>query len=272
MGTTLTLTSKWVREWSNNRYHTAKFFPLDEFEGVTGFTSVYAFSQEDAKTMEKNQTVAGCSNFKVWTDAFIMDIDDGGVSLPGVLERLKVLGLAHEVWLSGYKGHHVVVPCKPMSGLDVPYTQRKFAETFEGDIDLSLYRHNSLIRLPGTLHRKSTADKELRKTLVGRHPGKRLVFNKQVRDPARDKVFSLEEGMFPDSWLEAGITRYQRLIGNSPGRGNRFTTLWSVAKALVQSGLSHDTILEMMGAVNATWGEDEHEESEVVRAVKEAFK
>lgn len=258
----------WFREWSPDNYHTVYFCPVKDIIGAKGFASVYAFKKQDVETMKANQSVAGCSNFEVWADRLILDLDDGEASIEPLENELKKRKLAYRIWLSGYKGYHVEILTNALSGLDLPYNHFLYAQTLCPKTDPSVYRHCSLIRLPNTLHKKSTPNNQLRKKIIKTVSGGKIVFNSLVRNPNRDFTFNLPDEFFSDDWLEVGLSQYSRNINKSPPVGRRYLTLWSCANNLKKAGLSYDAIRDLLLLLNKSWGANAHCETEVFRALK----
>lgn len=225
-----------------------------------GYASVYLFSKQDAEEVIASRSSAGLARFSVHSATLTLDLDRGAEQLAAV--QAKVADLEYAVFESGGKGFHVVITLDSMvSGKNVPYSQRKWAEDLNVEADLSLYQAGHIIALPGRVHPKTGK----RKLLISAHPGNRLAL------PLIDKpapVFALRDDNQCE--LERGIWRVLGLLQSGPGPGGRHTALWGAAKHFADAGLGPDTALDLLWAVNLTWDEPKTPE-EVRRAVSQAY-
>lgn len=231
------------------------FLTEGELNSRLGFRSVYGF-------IEKPDSSKGLNKYEVYSDTLFMDFDDG---VDGeVLNTLKVLDkeqIAYSLYTSGSKGCHIHVPITPISGIDVPYSQRQFVLDNDFKCDLSLYRHSSLFRLPNTIHKKTQKPKEL----IAQHKGYQLDIP-YVKAPPKFQNIKPNK----DNMLYVALTRCAGLVNISPQRGERTKTTWSVSRNLCEAGIHFDVALELMYVLNDTWNDPMDAES-VLRAVKQGY-
>lgn len=259
---------QYFAEWGKTVQDRAFFVSVDTLKGRQGFESVYRFSETASQVMQARGSVAGCSNFPVYTDRLIIDLDDGITTAKVLKQILNKKGLAYLVYNSGNKGYHFVIPCKPSFDLDVPYTQKVWVEKLNINADLSLYRHNSMVRLPGTINEKTGN----RKKLVYVHKGKKLVFNKILENPERYTTWQGAESVISNTFIQNVFIKGLRLIREKPSPGRRHTELWSLANDFARSGLDLETAYNVILKINENWGEDAKDESDVFRAVQDGYK
>lgn len=258
---------RYLAEWGETVRNRAFFVELDRLKSLTGYESVYRFREDAAKAMYDRGSVVGCMNYAVWTDRLIIDLDDGSTTAKKLIKILDDLGLAYLIYFSGSKGYHFIIPCVPMFGLDVPYTQMKWVEKLGIPFDTTLYRHNSMVRLPGTIHEKTG----LKKKLIKIKKGKKLKFNKILDNPKRYQTWQGSEGVLSTSHLQNIFVKGLRLIRTTPGLGQRHTELWSIANDFANCGISFETAFELINQLNLNWGDSSKDEDEVYRAVEDAY-
>lgn len=223
-----------------------------------GFRSVYLFSATDAQEIAASQSSKGFKQYVVYSDHLFIDLDGGDPAL--ALAEVALQGYAYEVWSSGGKGYHIMLPTPMYSGVDLPQAHMEFVEALGCGADLSLYRASSLIALPNRVHAKTGARKTLCKVVAGRQL--------TIKDPVMlPKAFNLT---FDDEPISFVFMRLASLAENPPTQGNRHTVLWSTSSQLARTGLSYETAVELMQFVNSKWSAPKTEE-EVERAVSQAF-
>jgi hypothetical protein len=226
-----------------------------------GYASVYMFDAEAAAAIKEAGNSSGLAQYPVYTNNLTLDLDQGEPQLARVREAIK--GLAYRVYDSGGKGFHVVIQlAEMMSGTNVPYTQRKWAEALNVGADLSLYQAGHIISLPGRRHAKTGRQKVLIDTVEG------LPLALTLLDPPA-RTFSISESN--QSELEQGLWRLIGLLRQEPGVGSRHVALWSTAKHFADAGLAFDTALDLLTEVNNTWQEPKPDD-ELNAALKQAYK
>lgn len=237
--------------------------PTSEVEALQGFRSVYGFSEEDAKIIRDSNCSRDFKRFAQFSDCLFLDLDDGEASVDGVVAFLKAEGIGFSLYKSGSKGYHTHIPSEPKFGYNVAYSQKVLIESLGIPADLSLYRPGSLFRLPGTVHRKTSQPKEL----IQKFDGALLDYDLVGEPTPKPAEFTLGD----DSDLETTLLSLITYIGHPPRNGNRHLTIWSHAERLRRQGLSQGTVLDLLERVNLSWENQAKPESEVRRAVNQAF-
>jgi hypothetical protein len=230
----------------------------------SGYSSVYMFDEDAARVLLADKSSKGMSRFPVYTDRLVIDLDAGDEQLERAELALKERELAYDVWFSGGKGYHVIIPLVALvSGKDVPYSQKKWVEGLGIGADLSLYQHGRLISLPGRVHPKTG----IKKYLLRQENGAKLNIPMLV---SPEPVFTFAGNGGLDEF-EAGLWKVLQCLADPPSVGNRHTQLWSTALHFADSGFSYDFTLELMTEVNNKWttGKDL---AGVELAVKQAYR
>ncbi len=252
-------------EWAVNvDKRRGRMIPLHVLEAILptrhnpGFRSVYMFAPSDAMTIADSASSKGFKQYAVYSDHLFIDLDGGDPAL--ALAEVALQGYAYEVWSSGGKGYHIMLPTPMYCGVDLPQAHLEFVEALGCGADLSLYRHSSLIALPERVHAKTGK----RKTKVKSVDGRQLTIEEPKMLP---KAFNLT---FDDEPISFAFMRFASLCETPPAQGNRHTTLWSIASQLSRTGLSLETTEELLQMMNARWIEPKSEE-EVRRAASQAY-
>lgn len=226
-----------------------------------GYASVYMFDEAAAQEIRAAGSSAGLARFPVYADTLTLDLDKGEAQLKRVREAIA--GLRYDVYESGGKGYHVVIYLDRMvSGTNVPYSQRKWAEALNVEADLSLYQAGHIISLPGRKHAKTGRRKRLIDSMEGRALSLALI-------DSPSPVFAVQAS--DASELEQGLWRLLSLLQAEPGVGNRHVAIWSTAKHFADAGIAFDTALDLLTEVNETWDEPKTAE-ELRAAVSQAYK
>lgn len=253
-------------EWNmKEAKHTAYFVDTAELDNLVGHATVYKYTEECKVIMENQGSIVGCSNFPVFTDKFMIDLDDGDESIRKVCQQLVDRELAYSVWSTGGKGYHLEIPCIDMFGIDVPHSQLEYAKTIDGVHDFNVYRHNSLLRLPGTIHQKSGKPK----VKVYERPGNAVEIP-IVRNPQRFMQWEGIEAHIPKNSLELGFRLLYRLMLEPPSIGGRHVALWSCASNLQSAGLTKDTVADLLLNVNRCWDVSKGE-PEIIKIVTDLY-
>lgn len=257
---------KYYKEWSSkvnsrkgNMVTIETLGNLQKTLRDTGFMGVYAFGEEDALAIIQTGQSRGLGQYAVGSDVIIIDLDDGEPQLIRAEAKLRELGLAYEVYLSGGKGYHLYIPqTKWIYDKRLPYSQRQFAVSLDIGADESLYQHGRLVSMVGRVHHKTKKKKELIKTIAGDKVDLQL-----INEPVN--MFNFDNASAPDS-LGYAIASLKKLIDFEPVPGNRHTAICGVSADLTRSGLSPNLIEEILQAVNGEWKNQKTEE-EITAAV-----
>lgn len=249
------------REWSRAFYHSHVFVPESKIQQLVknapdpGYASVYRF-----KTKPANAT--GLDQFDVYADCITLDLDGGERELIQAERLLTDAGYAYEVWSSGGKGYHVLIPHKGVWSRDLPYSHLHWVLAHKLPYDETLYQHGRLLALPGRRHPKT---------------GKRKSFLKKVNGtpcvldivPTPEKQ-NITTGIVDGDALNQAAVRFASLVVNGPS-DSRHMTIWKMARDFRKAGIGFDAIVDLMTVVNETW-KNPKSEKEVIKAVKGAFK
>lgn len=259
-------TGEWFREWCpSNLYRTGNLVPVEAFEQILrrpdpGFASVYMFKSEDAKQIRANGSSRGLGSLTVAADAVTLDVDNPD-DINQVLEKIDSLKLGYEVWDSG-RGYHIVIPHDFIEDNRLPYSHRCWVESLGLPVDLTLYQHARVLRLPGTVNVKTGRRKQFVERVDGMKP------TIELRDPP---TFNLKPETFGLKTIETVLNQFQRLAASEPVPGNRHTRIWSAARSAADAGLSYQTALELLQEINSAW-QSPKEPAEVEKAVTQAYR
>jgi hypothetical protein len=260
------------REWSRNlNDRTGCFLPENVIEDICkyhrdpGYTSVYSFDEAAAEEIKRVKSSKGLSKYCAYSTNLIIDIDGTDLDaargyLADIERRLTELDLGYDVWFSGGKGFHVVLKHDLLKSAHLPHSHEMFLESIGIKSDYSLYRHGSLISLPGCVHRRTKIKKHLLKTVEGN-----LVTIPIVEKPVIE--YDIQSDL---SQMEALFFRLLAVLSKPPDIGNRHTTLWGLGKDLKRLGLSFCTAVELLQKVNEKW-ENKKTEDEVTQAIEQAY-
>lgn len=205
------------------------YTPLTELAGVTGFRSVFAVDAPLRDLILRKGSVGGLENAPVYSDTLFVDFDtDSGVE--AAVQRLVDTGCHFEVWNTGRRGVHLHVPITPMRGAGVPHSQLTWVRAnFEGDWDETVYRHHSIIRLPGTFHEKNPGHC---KQLMVAYAGVLLTIPLLERPPPVSMPHTARGDRNPSEFWSSVLSPHQ-----SPGRTFRIFHLGALA---AECGLPFD--------------------------------
>jgi len=210
-----------------------------------GYMSVFMFDEEAAKAIEAQGHSRGMDNFDVYSDSVIIDIDTGSESAKEARNKLKSLGLAFQMFRSGGKGYHFVIPLKTVvSGKNVPYSQKKWVESLGISYDPSIYKASALISLVGRIHPRTGAKKEFVLAEAG------SALDLVLLDPPAPKENQLG---LSDNLLKQGLIQLATLASNPPLDGERHMSIWQASRVLYQAGMSFETSLDLLTTINNSW-------------------
>lgn len=227
-----------------------------------GYASLYWFDASTAKEVRLSGSSAGLNRYPVTAESVTIDLDDGEASVERLKSVLADLGIGFELYTSGGKGYHFLIKHQRVTGVNVPYSHRKWVESLRVACDLSLYQAGRICSLPGRIHPKTKRPKALVEVV----PGRELELPLVDLPVTQFNLPTVDEGT-----LEHGLWRLLALISSEPTPGNRHTTLWSTACTLRDAGLEHSTILDLLQGVNKLW-QNQKDPVEVETAVSQAMK
>jgi hypothetical protein len=255
----------WI-EVTKDTYHSPHFLrKMSEVQlaKIRGFRSIYLYTQGAVDHMLKQETVGGISRFPVYSDTLFVDFDDGDSSSTVFEGILNAQGIAYSMYFSGRKGHHFHIPIEPMFHTEVPHSQKMWVNSLGlRSVDLSIYRHTGLFRLPGTIHKITGNKKELLKEVHGNVLTIPII-------PRSCSDISVEH--HGDSEFASALQISLRSFIDEPGPGGRHVKLVSIAKRLLQSGMSPSATEEFITIVNSLWSNPKPDE-EIAECVRRAIR
>ncbi len=179
-----------------------------------GYSSVYMFDESAANEIKDRGHSGGLSDYVVYADRLVMDLDDGDLQLAAIEKLLQAKGLGYDVWASGGKGYHVYLKHDLIGSIHLPFSHKSVVRSLGINCDESLYQHGRLLSLPGRVHPKT----KRKKTFVKSVPGS------DVDVPIVERpgpVFDfLPSGGLND--LESGLFKLSNLSLSEPTMGNGF--------------------------------------------------
>lgn len=257
------------REWSPKKnLRQGLMVPLHILDEIIkssrdpGYESVYCFAEQDALAIKAAGSSQGFKQFPVGSDRIIIDLDDGENTLGALQDKLLSLRVGFAVWSSGGKGFHVVIPHKFIFHQHLPYSQFCWVRDLNfGEFDDSVFRHSSLISLPGRIHETTKRKKRLLEIWEGDMPDFEIV------EPP-EKAYAPQPSS--ETALATGLHQLVNLAMLEPAPGKRHPRVWACAKSLSDSGISFESALELLQAINNQWKNPKTSE-EIIRAVQQAY-
>jgi hypothetical protein len=240
--------------------------PVEQLHKLTGFRSVYLFTQNDAQCIKKSNSSSGMTKYEVFSNELFLDFDgdDALLKADNVFRACQDYhDFSTTMWFSGSKGYHIVIKIQDMFGLDVPYSQKLFVQNAFGKdyCDESIYKHSGLIRLPNTVHQKTGK----RKVLVKEHKGSNILEIPYVDKPIQENFNNVEYTPSTVVFLEL-----IRLMEKDVGIGQRHMSMFTLAGMLAGVGYKYETILDILENLNASF-EEPKSKTEVEIAVQGGF-
>lgn len=237
----------WFREHTNDVHdRRGNLVENESLKGQTGFVSVYSFDESAALAIRAQGNSRDFKRFPVHSKLLMIDLDDGDASLGSVRERLDKAGYSYTVFSSGSKGYHIYVRCEEAFSTDLPALHRHLALELAPTCDVTLYRPNSLIRLPGTIHSKTGRPK----TLVAKVEGPHLLKLPKLTIIAAPELVKTEK---------VALYCYFKTLADAveypPNVGGRHNQLWKIAKDGYDAGIPKDAVLDAMSLVNNLFDE-----------------
>jgi hypothetical protein len=249
-------------ELTNSKFHTAEFIPVEDVVNHTGYRSVFAWSREDADAARAAGTVKVLKDRPAFADTIFVDFDNNEKGALAFKDELETQDVLYEMYTSGGRSIHFHISTMPVYDALVPNSVRKFMQNFKQyGYDESVYNYCSLFRLTGTLHEKTGKPKELIET------GGFYYIDLQLVEPDRIVIVPTDHDA-----LSVAIAIYSNYIGGGVAEGGRYTVQWKVAKAFQEAGLSFDTALELVLAMDESWKNLSKGPEETKRAVKDAYR
>ena len=247
------------------RNRNANLIPVSDLPNRVGFRSVYMFDAEDAEIIRFNGNSKGFKYFNLYSDCLFVDIDvkseEDNKKAINDIKKLVAKGIKFDLYDSGNRSYHLHIPHELKSSRHLPYNHRRVLREIGLHCDETLYRPNSLYRLPGTCHSKSVEGKC--KELVKSYSGKLLEFD-IVPEPVNEKPANYSSKIFVD------VALYSLWEFSHIQPENRYMSTFAMALKLFDSGLSFETVTDLLERANDCWPEP-NEDSEVERAIQGAW-
>lgn len=255
----------WLEHVFDVKHRNGNMLPADEVKNLQGFRSVYGFSQEDAASIRQSGNSKGFVAYPLISDCLFIDLDHGESHVKQTEEFLKSKNVAYQLYSSGGKGFHFHIPHKLLQGYDIYKTHERYAKKICGDAyDPSIYRPGSLIRLPNTVHKKTGKQKELITVSLGQ--SLKIVHKDDDRVYTSRGIYTSSEDILPMSLCQA-----LAYCNNTPVRGKRYMTLWSLGSSLVEAGFSRESIFDFLLIINNSWA-DKKPADEIYRCVDDVYR
>lgn len=221
---------------------TGNMLPESALLRLPGFCSVFSFGDLDSLEIINNKSSRGFKNYRVSARNLVIDLDDGEESIHELLKLLRELDYSYTAYVSGGKGYHIFIKCEESYRIDLPALHQVMAVNLAPTCDRSLYRHSSLIRLPGTVHEKTGKIKEV----IERHLGSNLLMLPELAiAPPREIVKSSRTAVYMYYQTLADAVQY------SIATGGRHNKLWQIAKDGFEAGIPYNQVLSDMQVANA---------------------
>jgi hypothetical protein len=244
----------------------ANLIPASELSSRVGFRSVYMFDEQDAEIIRFNGHSRGFKYFNLYSDCLFVDIDmktkDDAKRAVEDIKRLVARKIRFDLYDSGNRSYHLHIPHPLKNSRHLPYNHARILNELGFKYDNTLYRPNSLYRLPGTVHAKSVEGRC--KELLKSYNGELLDFE-IIPEPIKEfKSESFDSTLFLDTVLYS-LWEFSHIQPE-----NRYMSTFAMALKLFDAGLSSDTVLDLLMRANDCWPEP-NDECEVERAVQGAM-
>lgn len=249
-------------EWSTSTYHTACLIPAALDMG-RGFRSYFMWDAKQKELIEQQGNMANLDTIAVYSDTLFIDFDTHPENIEVLKGYLTEKNIRFDLYTSGSKGFHFHIPLDRIyQGIDLPTIHKTWVENLalEG-VDLSIYRHAGLFRLPGTRHKKTGNIKTLIETSYGLPLNLNEVEVKYKHKPRITCSMST-----PASALNECLFN----MINEPGVGGRYMKFWKMAKMLQEAEYTREFAEELLIAVNFSWKQPK-EVSEIMRVLGEVY-
>lgn len=200
------------------------------------FRSVYWFDSEAVKHVQKTQSTAGLNAFSVSSRCLYVDVDNIA-NLPKVESIINGLGAPYSKWSTGNRGAHFHIEIEPMQGDLVPPSQAAFVESLglKSLVDMSIYRHHSIFRIPGAVHKKTGKKKKMVYEILEGDP-----LTIPIKQPTQVVYHNMESGS-ASKWK-----RFKLNIIQQRGPGQRHQHLYILFVSGLEAGLSSEDVLSWM--------------------------
>lgn len=247
-----------VYEWRPNLQRPKNTPPSLSLEPIEGsnFRSVYGFPPETAALIKANGSVGGLWGNPVCSSFLFVDVDEDDY-VEEVEKVIAGLGAGFSKWTTGNRGAHFHIDMEAITNRHLPYSQAEFIKSLglQEKVDMSIYRHHSIFRVPGAIHQDTKQVKELLYYIDG------PVLSIPIIEEPEPDYANHEEGT-PET-----IQRFKRNLLQRRGVGRRHTHLFILFESGIKAGHDVDTVLEYLYWWNAQQ-RDPHSEETVYKKWK----
>jgi len=208
------------------------------------FRSVYGYPTEAQAHIEASGNIVGVKQFAVHSSTLFIDVDEEE-HLDKIERIIAATGVGYSVWSTGNRGLHFHIDMEPVVSIDLPYSQAEYIRGLGLSklVDMTIYRHHSIIRVPGAVHAKTGKTKELLRSV----DGPMLTIN-LVQEP--EPEFEHHEAGDPEA-----VRRFRRNLIQKRGVGQRHTHLFILFESGIKSGQDIDSMLDWLYWWNSHQGQ-----------------
>jgi hypothetical protein len=201
---------------------------------------VYGFPPETAAIITANASVGGLKGELVQTSMLFIDVDEDE-HVKAVEKVVAGLGVAFSKWSTGNRGAHFHVDTESYTHRHLPFSQSEFIRSLgiDGFVDMSIYRHHSIFRIPGAVHQDTGKLKQCLYRVEGR-----VLSIPMLVEPEPEHT-NFEEGD-PETMRIFNKNLLQRR-----GVGGRHTHLYILFESGMRAGQDIDSMLEYLYWWNA---------------------
>lgn len=238
--------------------------PKEEFQGLSGFISMFGFTEDAAKYIQDTGATRGIGKlFELYADTLKLDFDDAPDAEKRALGWLKENGINHKLYRTGNRGHHIHIDIEPMEmrGL-AAFFSSVVASLFPG-ADINIYKPTGIIRLPGTYHAKTGGKMELVEEYKGSVMNL-LSYRRKIPVPIARNHETVDKEQL-DYWLTRDLNR-------SVGKGDRNTHIFSLASTAQKLNLDYNLAVELISNWNQAYCSPPVRGGEMMATIRSAYK
>ena len=237
----------WYREWAAYKYdRKGRMLPIADIETLAkyhtnpGYSTLYMYSEEDAKRIISTGSSGGMDAYTPASDYLAIDIDSLDTDLRSEIETI-LKPYEYEEWFSGGKGFHFILPHELIHDKRLPYSHLKAVQALGIKADMCLYQPGRLFRLPRCVHEKTRA----RKAFIKRNEGEKIRIS-LLEKPA--PMFTFRDTT--DSDYKAALGSLWAFAEQGIMEGERNNKFWQMASTLSNAGFDVETIRGILHVIN----------------------
>jgi hypothetical protein len=227
------------------------------------YQSVYQYPRETVELIQTQGNTKGLKGTVVYTDTLFIDIDKED-SVEPALEILKGLGFQMDILTTGNRGVHCELPCEPMEGSEVPYSQRQWLKNHGlwEYVDSSFYHPAGQYRVRGAIHEKTGRTKEVLESL----DGTRLSIPMLTPPPITIEIMDDADIGSPEAQFQ-----FQMNLMRKRDEGQRHLHIYILVQSGLRAGVEPDELMDCILWWNANQ-DNPHREDVVVSKVRRMLK